>query len=157
MPFQLLQLSTRHALRSFWPFRFLINFISIAQRSAGRLIAVLVLAEPGADLSLQIWGELGAGRRENRLVPVEGNPSPTGQIQSDSAVRSSRDRAGGTSAAEVGEILGVQPTRGLLQGFGGGGLRGSPGELSPGRLRCAACPCSREQPSVWPQSHPTVP
>lgn len=29
-PFQLLQLSTRRALRSFWPFRFLINFISIA-------------------------------------------------------------------------------------------------------------------------------
>lgn len=28
-------------------------------------------------------------------MPVEGNPSPTGQIQSDSAVRSSRDRAGG--------------------------------------------------------------
>lgn len=75
-PFQLLQLRARHALRPFWPFRFLINFVSIAQRSEGRLIAVLALAEPGADLSLQIWGELGAGRRENRLVPVEGNPLP---------------------------------------------------------------------------------
>lgn len=79
-PFQLLQLSARHALRSFWPCRFLINFISMAQRSADRLIAVLVLPEPGADLSLQIWGELGAARRENRLEPAPGNPLPTGQI-----------------------------------------------------------------------------
>lgn len=105
-PFQLLQLSARHALRSFWPFPFLINFISIAQRSAGRLIAVLVLAEPGADLSLRIWGELGAARRENRLVPVQGNPSPTGQIRSDSAVRSSRDSSGDSPAAEVSDTPG---------------------------------------------------
>lgn len=86
-PFQRLQLSATPALNSFCPFPFLINLISIAQSSAGSLIAVLVLAEPAADLSLQIWGELGAGRRENRLVPVEGNPSGTGQMRSDSAVR----------------------------------------------------------------------
>lgn len=44
-------------------FPFLINFISIAKRNTDRLIAVLVLAETSADLSPQIWGELGAGTR----------------------------------------------------------------------------------------------
>lgn len=63
VPFQLLQVSTRHVGRSFLPFPFLINFISIAEGHMDRPTATLALAECGAELSLQIWGELGAGRR----------------------------------------------------------------------------------------------
>lgn len=164
-PFQLLQLSARRAPRSFWPFPFLINSISIAQRSAGRLIAVLVLAEPGADLSLRIWGELGAARRENRLVPVQGNPSPTGQIRGDSAGRSSRDSSGDTPAAEVSDTpafwecnLHVVRRRDLgVQDFGahqescpqpGCSVRGWVGSWQRGAAECLAT----EPPALIPQA-----